>query len=304
MRMLPLAMDVEIVPAALAPIRRFQNDLSTPWHDRLCPGTQFADTLEMALADRFHFHTSQPHVHVAPDELHDHRLHVEARRAHARASAAERDEAARPLLDLGVGLDHVLASGKDVNVLVMDTEVYSNTGGQASKATGLGAIAKFAAGGKPTPKKDLARIMMSYGNIYVAQVAMGANENQLIKAFQEAESYNGPSIVIAYSPCIAHGINMAKGFDQQKLAVSTGHWPIFRYDPRLKAEGKNPLQLDSRKPKGHISDYIYNEQRYKLLTQINPRVARELLEEAQKGVHEHWASLEQLATDPVTEEKE
>lgn len=207
--------------------------------------------------------------------------------------------------DIGFGgLDHVLASGKDVNVLVMDTEVYSNTGGQASKATGLGAIAKFAAGGKPTPKKDLARIMMSYGNIYVAQVAMGANENQLIKAFQEAESYNGPSIVIAYSPCIAHGINMAKGFDQQKLAVSTGHWPIFRYDPRLKAEGKNPLQLDSRKPKGHISDYIYNEQRYKLLTQINPRVARELLEEAQKGVHEHWASLEQLATDPVTEEKE
>lgn len=205
--------------------------------------------------------------------------------------------------DIGFGgLDHVLASGNNVNVLVMDTEVYSNTGGQASKATGLGAIAKFAAGGKPTPKKDLGRIMMNYGYVYVAQVAMGANENQLIKAFKEAESYDGPSLVIAYSHCIAHGINMAKGMNQQKLATESGHWPMYRYDPRLRASGKNPLQVDSKPPKIPLKDYVYNEQRYKLLTQTNPRKAAEFLEQAQEWVNNRWKSLTELATKTETED--
>ncbi len=204
--------------------------------------------------------------------------------------------------DIGFGgLDHVIASGKNVNILVMDTEVYSNTGGQASKATGLGAIAKFASGGKPTPKKDLGKIAMDYGYVYVAQVAMGANENQLIKAFQEAESYDGPSIVIAYSHCIAHGIDMSKGLHQQKLATETGYWPVYRFDPRLKDEGKNPLQLDSKPPKKPLRDYIYNEQRYRLLTQINPRKARKYEKAAQHWVHNRWAILEDLAKEPEVE---
>ncbi len=204
--------------------------------------------------------------------------------------------------DIGFGgLDHVIASGKNVNILVMDTEVYSNTGGQASKATGLGAIAKFATGGKPTPKKDLGKIAMDYGYVYVAQVAMGANENQLIKAFQEAESYEGPSIVIAYSHCIAHGIDMSKGLHQQKLANETGYWPLYRFDPRLKEEGKNPLQLDSKPPKKPLRDYIYNEQRYRLLTQTNPRKAREYEKQAQNWVHDHWRVLEELSKEPEIE---
>ncbi len=200
--------------------------------------------------------------------------------------------------DIGFGgLDHVLASGQNVNVLVMDTEVYSNTGGQASKATGLGAIAKFAAGGKATPKKDLGRIMMNYGYVYVAQVAMGANENQLIKAFKEAESYDGPSLIIAYSHCIAHGIDMSKGMNQQKLATDSGHWPLFRYDPRRNEEEKNPLQLDSKSPKIPLKDYIYNEQRYKLLTQTSPRKAKEFLAQAQDFVTDHWKSLAEQAVE-------
>lgn len=205
--------------------------------------------------------------------------------------------------DIGFGgLDHVLASGNNVNVLVMDTEVYSNTGGQASKATGLGAIAKFAAGGKPTPKKDLGRIAMNYGYIYVAQVAMGANENQLIKAMKEAEAYDGPSLIIAYSHCIAHGIDMSKGFDQQKLAMESGYWPLWRFDPRLKEKGKNPLQLDSRKPKVALKDYIYNEQRYRLLTKTNPRQARVFLAQAQELVNDHWETMQELAKAPVKPE--
>src|SRR5690606_1553262 len=160
--------------------------------------------------------------------------------------------------DIGYGgLDHVLATGRNVNLLVLDTEVYSNTGGQASKATGLGASAKFAAGGKPTPKKDLARMAISYGYVYVAQVALGANDNQAIKAFLEAESYDGPSIIIAYCQCIAHGIDIAKGMHQQELAVDSGYWPLFRFDPRRKAENKPPLQLHSRPPKIPLEDYIY-----------------------------------------------
>lgn len=207
--------------------------------------------------------------------------------------------------DIGFGgLDHVLASGNNVNVLVMDTEVYSNTGGQASKATGLGAIAKFAAGGKPTPKKDLGRIMMNYNYVYVAQVAMGANENQLIKALKEAESYEGPSLVIAYSHCIAHGINMAKGMDQQKLATESGYWPVYRYDPRLRAEGKNPLKIDSKPPKIPLKNYIYNEQRYKMLTQTMPRKAAEFLEQAQVVVDNHWKSLTDLASETETKKND
>lgn len=201
--------------------------------------------------------------------------------------------------DIGFGgLDHVIASGKNVNILVMDTEVYSNTGGQASKATGLGAIAKFAAGGKPTPKKNLGKIAMDYGYVYVAQVAMGANENQLIKAFQEAESYDGPSLVIAYSHCIAHGIDMSKGLHQQKLANETGYWPVYRFDPRLKEEGKNPFQLDSKPPKKPLRDYIYNEQRYRLLTQTNPRKAREYEQLSQQLIHDNWKDMEELSKEP------
>lgn len=213
--------------------------------------------------------------------------------------------------DIGYGgLDHVLASGRNVNVLVLDTEVYSNTGGQASKATGLGAVAKFAAGGKPTPKKDLGMLAMSYGYVYVAQIAMGANENQTIKALKEAADYDGPSLIIAYSHCIAHGIDMAKGFEQQDLATKTGYWPLYRFDPRLRKDGKNPLQLDSRAPKKPLKDYIYNENRYRILDRINPDAARKFLEEAQEVVNERWHQYEQLAEsafNPITgngEEKE
>jgi pyruvate-ferredoxin/flavodoxin oxidoreductase len=200
--------------------------------------------------------------------------------------------------DIGYGgLDHVLANGRDVNVLVLDTEVYSNTGGQASKATGLGAVAKFAAGGKPTPKKDLGAMVMTYGYVYVAQIAMGANDAQTLRALIEAESFDGPSLVIAYSHCIAHGVNMAKGLEQQKLATASGHWPLYRYDPRLKLEGKNPFQLDSKPPSIRLQDYIYNETRYRMLTQSNPQAAAHLLAEAQKAIEERWRRYEQLASE-------
>ena len=199
--------------------------------------------------------------------------------------------------DIGYGgLDHVLASGRNVNVLVLDTEVYSNTGGQASKATGLGAVAKFAAGGKPTPKKDLGMMAMTYGYVYVAQVAMGSKDAHTIRAFQEAEAYDGPSLIIAYSHCIAHGIDMAKGLQQQKLAVDSGYWPLYRYNPSLKAEGKNPLQLDSRAPKIPLKDYIYNETRYRMLVQSNPQAAKRLLALAEESVKERWQRYQQLAS--------
>ncbi len=198
--------------------------------------------------------------------------------------------------DIGFGgLDHVLASGKNVNVLVLDTEVYSNTGGQASKATALGAVAKFAAGGKPTPKKDLGLLAMSYGYVYVAQVAMGANDNQTIKAFEEAESYDGPSLIIAYSQCIAHGIDMTKGMDQQDRAVKSGYWPLYRFDPRRADAGLNPLQLDSKPPRMSFKDYAYNENRYRMLTQTAPEAAAAFLAQAQQNVTDHWRRLEQLA---------
>jgi pyruvate-ferredoxin/flavodoxin oxidoreductase len=198
--------------------------------------------------------------------------------------------------DIGYGgLDHVLASGRNVNILVMDTEVYSNTGGQSSKATPLGAVAKFAAAGKGSPKKDLGLMATSYGYIYVAQIAMGANDAHTVKAFLEAESYDGPSLLIAYSHCIAHGIDMAKGLDQQQLAVKSGHWPLYRYDPRLKAEGKNPFQLDSKPPSIPVSEYIYTETRYRMLLQSMPERSAMLTEMAQKAIGERWALYELLA---------
>lgn len=198
--------------------------------------------------------------------------------------------------DIGFGgLDHVLASGRNVNILVLDTEVYSNTGGQASKATPLGAVAKFAAGGKPTPKKDLGMMAMSYGNVYVAQIAMGASDRQTVKAFLEAEAYPGVSLIIAYSHCIAHGIDMSKGLDQQKLATETGYWPLYRFDPTIVEEGKNPFQLDSRAPKRKLEEYIYNETRYRVLTQYQPEVAEQFLNQAQELVNEKWARYEQMA---------
>ena len=210
--------------------------------------------------------------------------------------------------DIGYGgLDHVLATGRDVNILVLDTEVYSNTGGQASKATPLGAVAKFAAGGKPSAKKDLGMMAMTYGNVYVAQVAIGANDAQTIRAFLEAEAYHGPSLIIAYSHCIAHGIDMAKGLNQQKLAVESGYWPLYRYNPMLKAEGKNPLQLDSKPPQIPLKEYVYNETRYRMLEQSHPEVAAQLLAAAQEAVYERWRKYQHLASmtfEPITPPKE
>ena len=202
--------------------------------------------------------------------------------------------------DIGFGgLDHVLAMGRDINLLVLDTEVYSNTGGQASKATGLGAVAKFAASGKATPKKDLGMMAMTYGYVYVAQVAMGANARQTIQAFREAESYDGPSLIIAYSTCIAHGINMSKGMDQEDLAVRSGYWPLYRYDPRLREQGMNPLQLDSREPSVPLREYAYNENRYRMLAQSNPDRAAELLDQAQKAVVDRWRKYQHMANMDV-----
>ena len=179
--------------------------------------------------------------------------------------------------DIGYGgLDHVLASGRKVRVLVLDTEVYSNTGGQMSKATPLGAVAQFAAGGKPNPKKDLGMISMTYGNIYVAQVAMGADYNQTVKAFAEAEAYDGPSIIIAYSHCIAHGIDMGSGMNEQKKAVQSGRWPLFRYNPALRAQGKNPLTIDSKPPTISVADFMNGENRFRTLQKTNPEVAARL----------------------------
>jgi len=198
--------------------------------------------------------------------------------------------------DIGYGgLDHVLASGRNINVLVLDTEVYSNTGGQMSKSTPRAAVAKFAAGGKPTPKKDLGMMMMTYRNIYVAQIAIGANDTQTVRAFREAEAYDGPSLIIAYSHCIAHGTDMTKGFTHQNDAVDSGHWILYRYNPDLIEDGKNPLQLDSKAPKMSIEDYAYQETRYKMLTLSKPEDAKMLMELAQKDAQTRWNIYEQLA---------
>jgi pyruvate-ferredoxin/flavodoxin oxidoreductase len=201
--------------------------------------------------------------------------------------------------DIGYGgLDHVLASGRDVNILVLDTEVYSNTGGQCSKSTPRAAVAKFAAGGKPAAKKDLALMAVNYGNVYVARVAMGSSDMQTVKAFLEAEKWNGPSLIIAYSHCIAHGYDMRYGLEQQKLAVQTGHWPLFRYNPALAAEGKNPFLLDCKAPSLPLEKYIYNETRYTMLVHSKPEDARRLLAEAQADVMNRWRIYEQMAAMP------
>ncbi|MBI3929832.1 MAG: pyruvate:ferredoxin (flavodoxin) oxidoreductase [Armatimonadetes bacterium] len=198
--------------------------------------------------------------------------------------------------DIGYGgLDHVLASGANVNLLVLDTEVYSNTGGQASKATPLGAVAKFAAAGKLVKKKDLGLIAMGYGNVYVAQVAMGASDTQTLKALLEAESYPGTSLVIAYSHCIAHGIDMTRGLEQQKLAAESGQWLLYRYDPRRLHRGQPALQLDTKGPRIPLGQYLHNEARFRLLLQANPRQAELILEEAQRQVHERWEHFRYLA---------
>jgi pyruvate-ferredoxin/flavodoxin oxidoreductase len=204
--------------------------------------------------------------------------------------------------DIGYGgLDHVLASGRNVNVLVLDTEVYSNTGGQMSKATPRGAVAKFAAGGKPAAKKDLGLMAVAYGNVYVARVAFGAQDMQTLKAFLEAESWNGPSLIIAYSHCIAHGYDLKHGLDQQKLAVQTGYWPLFRYNPALIGTGKNPFQLDSKAPALPLEKYIYNETRYTMLVHSDPQHAAELLKEAQQDVKARWKTYAYMAAEPAGE---
>jgi pyruvate-ferredoxin/flavodoxin oxidoreductase len=201
--------------------------------------------------------------------------------------------------DIGAGgLDHVLGSGMDVNVLVLDTEVYSNTGGQMSKATPRGAVAKFAAGGKHAGKKDLAMEAISYGSVYVARVAMGGNDTHTVKAFLEAEAFDGPSLIIAYSHCIAHGYDMSQGMKQQKAAVLSGYWPLMRYNPELRLEGKNPFQLDSRAPTIPFKQYAYQEARYTMLARSNPETARELLRLAQDDVHRQWGVYANRAAMP------
>jgi pyruvate-ferredoxin/flavodoxin oxidoreductase len=191
--------------------------------------------------------------------------------------------------DIGFGgLDHVLASGKNVKVLVLDTEVYSNTGGQMSKSTPRGAVAKFAAAGKTNSKKDLAMEAVAYGSVYVARVAMGSNDSHTVKAFQEAEAWPGPAIIIAYSHCIAHGYDLSQGLDHQKAAVNSGYWPLMRYNPAVRAEGKNPFFLDSRPPSIPLKDYIYNESRYTMLQRAHPDTAEELLKEATDDVERTW----------------
>jgi len=198
--------------------------------------------------------------------------------------------------DIGYGgLDHVLATNRNVNILVLDTEVYSNTGGQSSKATPVGAVAKFAANGKPLAKKDLGRIAMTYGYIYTARVAMGYNDQQTLRAFIEADAYDGPSLIIAYSHCINHGIDMKRGLDQQKLAVQSGAWTLFRYNPMLVTEGKNPLQLDSKEPSIPVNEYAYNETRFRMLVQSDEARAEMLMKQANKEAKERWDIYRQMA---------
>jgi pyruvate-ferredoxin/flavodoxin oxidoreductase len=198
--------------------------------------------------------------------------------------------------DIGYGgLDHVIASGRNVNILVLDTEVYSNTGGQASKATPLGAAAKFATGGKAMPKKDLAMLAMSYGHPYVARIALGAKDAQTVNAFKEADSYNGTSIIVAYSHCIAHGYDLGEALGQQEKAVNSGYWPLFRYDPRRIAAGESPLKMDSGAPKLALAEFLAKENRFKQVAQSQPDLWAKFLEEAQKGVQERYALYEQLA---------
>ena len=204
--------------------------------------------------------------------------------------------------DIGYGgLDHVLANRRDVNILVMDTEVYSNTGGQQSKSTPLGAAAKFAAAGKPVGKKDLGLLANMYGHVYVAKVAFGAKMAQTAQAFLEAESYQGPSLIIAYSHCIAHGYDMADGASQQKLAVDTGVWPLYRFDPRRLVKGEPPLKLDYGPPKGKVADYLRNESRFRTVERADPALYKAFVAESQAAAERRYAVYQQLAgiTVPV-----
>jgi pyruvate-ferredoxin/flavodoxin oxidoreductase len=203
--------------------------------------------------------------------------------------------------DIGYGgLDHVIASGEDVNILVLDTEVYSNTGGQSSKATPLGSVAKFAASGKKLPKKDLGRIAMTYGYVYVASVSMGSNKQQVLKAFKEAEAHKGPSLIIAYAPCINQGIRkgMGKSMEESKLAVDTGYWPLYRFNPALAEEGKNPLILESKAPNGDIQAFLSGENRYAQLEKKAPEESKRLRALLEKEYLERYALLKQLADMP------
>jgi pyruvate-ferredoxin/flavodoxin oxidoreductase len=207
--------------------------------------------------------------------------------------------------DIGFGgVDHVLAADRDVNLLVLDTEVYSNTGGQMSKATPRGAIAKFAAGGKATAKKDLAMMAMSYGHVYVAQVALGAKDVQTVRAFLEAESYPGPSLILAYSPCLAQGIDLGQALQREELAVRSGHWPLFRYDPRRIAEGKSPLQLDSKRPDIPYEEFARAETRFSALWRNHPEAAERFARIAQEEVEERYQHYEQLAALSVEQAAE
>jgi pyruvate-ferredoxin/flavodoxin oxidoreductase len=199
--------------------------------------------------------------------------------------------------DIGYGgLDHVLAMGRDVNLLVLDTGVYSNTGGQASKATPMAATAKFAMGGKDMAKKDLGLMAMAYGHVYVAQVAFGAKDSQTVKAFVEAESYPGTSLIIAYSHCIAHGYDLADGLDHQTMAVESGAWPLYRFDPRRAAVGENPLKLDSKAPKISFDQYANSETRFRMLQKSDPERAKKLMVEAQRAVTARFDVYQQLAS--------
>ncbi|WP_246118629.1 thiamine pyrophosphate-dependent enzyme, partial [Desulfobotulus alkaliphilus] len=200
--------------------------------------------------------------------------------------------------DIGFGgLDHVLASGEDINILVMDTEVYSNTGGQSSKATPTGAIAKFAASGKKTAKKDLGRMMMSYGYVYVASVSMGASKQQVLKAFVEAENYPGPSIVICYAPCINQGIKkgMGKTQEEMKLAVESGYWPLYRYNPLLEEEGKNPFVLESKAPDGTLQEFLSGENRFAVLEKTFPEESKKLRASIEDQYTRRYAALKYMA---------
>jgi len=200
--------------------------------------------------------------------------------------------------DIGYGgLDHVLAMGEDINILVFDTEVYSNTGGQSSKATPHGSVAKFAYSGKKTKKKDLGLIAMSYGYVYVASIAMGANMNHVVKVMKEAESYPGPSLIICYAPCINHGIKvgMGKTIQEEKLAVQSGYWPMYRYDPRLANEGKNPFQLDSKQPDGSLHNFIMGEVRYNSLTKTFPEEAETLHKKLEEDINQRYIQYKSLS---------
>ena len=198
--------------------------------------------------------------------------------------------------DIGYGgLDHVLASGRNVNILVLDTEVYSNTGGQTSKATPRGAVAKFSSGGKPTAKKDLALLAMDYANVYVAHIAYGAKDIQTLRAFLEAEAHDGPSLIIAYSPCIAHGVDLSNNHRQQDLAVRSGHWPLFRFDPERISQGKNPLHLDSSEPNIPYREFVQSETRFNMLWHTHPQDAEKFLAQAQQEVTHRYHYYKQLS---------